>query len=99
MLQDTVYVVTSRRALILGGFTWGPQVSVSKASEIVQSFPPAKVLDYEMAGRGRDIVLGGEWQRDRRRSVWGHCGFLAVDDSQAAEAAIKCLLSREEKVC
>jgi len=99
MLQDTVYAVTSRRAFILGGFTWGPNVAVSKAFENVQSFPPAKVLDYEMAGRGRDIVLGGEWQRDRRRSVWGNHGFLAVDDSQAAEAAIKCLLSHEEKVC
>jgi hypothetical protein len=98
MLQDTVYAVTSRRALILGGFTWGPQLVVCKASENVQSFPTAKVVDYEMAGRGRDIVLGGEWRREGRRPAWGRHGFLAVDEIQAAEAAVKCLLSREEKL-
>ena len=99
MLQDTVYAVTSRRALILGGFTWGAQLAVSKASENVQSFPPAKVVDYEMAGRGRDIILGGERRIEGRRPAWGHHGFLAVDDIQAAEAAVKCLLSQAENVC
>jgi hypothetical protein len=97
-LQDTVYVVTSRRAFILGGFTWGTQLAVSKASESVQSFPPAKVFDYEMAGHGRDIILGGEWRIERRRPAWGHHGFLAVDDIQAAEAAVKCLISQSQKV-
>jgi hypothetical protein len=47
-----------------------------------------------MAGRGRDIILGGEWRREGRRPAWGHHGFLALDDSQAAKAAIKCLFSR-----
>lgn len=57
MLQESVYAVTSRRALILGGFSWGPNVAVSKASENVQSFPPAKVLDYEIAGRDQVFVV------------------------------------------
>jgi hypothetical protein len=96
MLKDTVYAVTSRRALIVSGLTWGPQVAVTKASDSIQSFASDKAIDYEVVGRGRDIVFGGLWRKGRKGSnYWGHHGFLAVDDRQAAEAALQCLLSSE----
>lgn len=99
MLKDTVYAVTSRRVLILGGFVWGPQLAVIKVSESIQSFEPDQAIDYEIVGRGRDIVFGGEWRKGRRgNNYWGHHGFLAADEMQAAEAALMCLLSSDEKV-
>jgi hypothetical protein len=97
MVRESIYAVTSRRALIIGGFTWGPQVAVTRASDRVQSFTPDKAIDYEIIGRGRDIAIGGEWRKGRRGSnYWGHHGFLAVDDRQAAETALRCLLSTDE---
>jgi hypothetical protein len=97
MLKDTVYAVTSRRALILGGLTWGPQVAVTKAADNIQSFTSDKAIDYAVVRRGRDIVFGGVWRRGRKGSnYWGHHGFLAADDRQGAEAALQCLLSNDE---
>ncbi|WP_146676281.1 hypothetical protein [Pirellula sp. SH-Sr6A] len=100
MLQDTVYAVTSRRALVIAGFTWGPQVAVDKTTDRIQSITADKAMYYEVVGRGRDVVFGGEWRKGRKgRNYWGHHGFLAVDDRQGAEAALQCLLSSDETGC
>jgi hypothetical protein len=95
-LRKTVYAVTSRRVMIVDGFTWGPQIAVVRTSERVLTFPRDRAIDYDVIGRGRDIVFGGEWRKGRRGShYWGHHGFLAVDDVRAAETALECLLASD----
>ncbi len=94
MLQDTVYAVTSRRALIVNGLAWGSQMAVVKTSASPQSFLGNEAMNYEVNGRGRDVVLGGEWRAGRKgRHHWYHHGFLATADLASAIAALEYLVS------
>lgn len=96
MLRETLYAVTTRRAIVVNGFTWGRQVAVTKADDAQQSFPRDAVANFEIIGRGRDLALGGQWRRGRKgASYWGHYGFLAPDDRAAAEAALQCLMAHD----
>jgi hypothetical protein len=98
-MRDTVYAITSRRALVLHGLTWGDRSIPNPAKNPVESFGIAQLRDYQLVGGGRDISLGGDWRRGggrrRRQYHWAHRGFLAPDDPVAAENAILHLLADE----
>ena len=96
MLRDTVYAVTSRRAIAVGGCTWGMQSGVEK-QEGIESFELERVQRFEVINSGRDIVLGGLWRRGRKgRHYWIHLGFLAPDEPQQAEEAIRRLITQKD---
>ncbi len=96
-LRGTVYAVTSRRALVLQGLTWGERSLPHRCTEVVESFAIDQLRNYQIVGRGRDVSLGGEWRRGsgrrRKQYQWTHRGFLAPEDPVAAENAILLLLS------
>lgn len=93
MLRNTLYAVTEKRILILNGLLWGSQSTVQFGGVPVESLTPQQVQMFEVAGRRRDILLGGQWTGGRRgRRHWVHSGFLAADDPAGAEQAIRYLL-------
>jgi hypothetical protein len=98
-MRDTVYAVTSRRAVVLHGLTWGDRSIPNQAKNPVESFGIDQLRDYQLVGGGRDISMGGDWRRGggrrRRQYHWAHRGFLAPDDLVAAENAILRLLAEE----
>lgn len=94
LLGDAIYAVTSRRAIVIRGFLWGTRVPLRGADEPEQSFDARQARDYQVLRGGRDIALGGEWlPGSTGRQHWAHSGFLAPDDPEAAEAAIRHLLA------
>ena len=94
MLRDTVYAVTSQRIIILNGLSWGSQPAVQPHRREIESFDCGQARLFEVVGRRRDIILGGQWIKGRRnRRYWVNFGFLAVDDPTSAEWAIRCLLA------
>ncbi len=94
MLRDTVYAVTSQRIIILNGLSWGSQSAVQPRGREIESFDCGQARLFEVVGRRRDIILGGQWIKGRRnRRYWVNFGFLAVDDPTSAEWAIRCLLA------
>lgn len=93
MLQHTVYAVTTSRAVILNGLLWGSQSAVQPSGVEIESLTPEQVRLFEVVRRRRDILLGGQWKRGRKGSRrWVHSGFLAADDPEGAENAIRFLL-------
>jgi len=93
MLSNTIYAVTSHRVIILNGVLWGPQSAVQSSGGEIESLTPAQFQLFDMVGRRRDIVFGGQWRRGRKGStLWVHSGFLAADDPRGAELAIRTLL-------
>lgn len=97
MLRHAVYVVTSQRVIIVNGITWGSQSTVQVSKAPVEIFDRNQAVLFEVVGRRRDLILGGNWTRGRKgRQFRLHTGFLAVDDPVAAEIAIRCMLSNKE---
>lgn len=93
MLKNTVYAVTTHRVLIIHGIEWGLQWAVQTNSIDVQAFEIDQVQFFEIAGRRRDILLGGQWKRGRKGSqIWVHSGFLAANEPDAAASAIRQLI-------
>lgn len=93
MLRNTVYAVTTHRVLIINGVEWGSQWAVQTNSVEVQTFGIDQVRLFEIAGRRRDILLGGQWKRGRKGSqIWVNSGFFAASDPEAAELAIRQLI-------
>ncbi|MAT14923.1 MAG: hypothetical protein CMJ46_06600 [Planctomyces sp.] len=97
ILSPTIYAITSERVVIINGLLWGNQASVQSSGIKCESFYRDKARLYEIAGRRRDILLGGLWKRGRRnRKYWVNTGFLAADDPAAAEQALRYLLITNE---
>ncbi|MFO1003910.1 MAG: hypothetical protein U0936_26570 [Planctomycetaceae bacterium] len=79
MLKNTIYAVTTHRVLIINGIEWGSQWAVQTNSVEVQTFGIDQVRLFEIAGRRRDILLGGQWKRGRKGSqIWVNSGFFAA---------------------
>ena len=90
ILKSTVYAVTTRRVMIVNGLQWGSQAAVESRGIKCESFGRDEAYLHQVAGRRRDILLGGDWKRGRRnKKYWVHRGFLAADDPAAAELALR----------
>lgn len=95
LLDGAVYAVTSQRVLILHGVEWGKRSFLRGRDVDVETFERNQVQRVEVVGPRRDLVFGGYWKRGCKRSYRLNFGFLAPDDPEGAEAAVRALAFSE----
>ncbi|PQO41987.1 hypothetical protein [Blastopirellula marina] len=93
-LEQSLYVVTSRRAIILDGFYWREGYCRFWFGDDFQAWNPTELLQYEYTTYGRDFYFGYRLTKQFRlqpTARWFQ-GFLAPDDREAAHLALIRLL-------
>ena len=99
-LQTTLYAVTDRRAIVVGGLAWAGGNAYFNPHHENYSLLPDVVRGYRIEHDGRNIVLTSEWHvvrgRRRTREAQIQIGFIAVDDPVGAVNALQRLTNQSE---
>lgn len=98
LFAESIYCVTNRRAIVIRGFYWGDGTQATRTSPAMQSFEFELASRYQTDLNGRDIVFDSErlWRSGRRKGWYFlKYGFLCVDDTRGAEAALARLRSQD----
>ncbi len=86
--RRTVYVITDRRAIVIGG-AWALHI---------ESFPPSRLTDIRRKQRrdgSGDLIFRTEVSHGRNgRTHESHVGFMAVSDVKGVEDLIRELVAR-----